>query len=304
MNSRFKILFSLLITIGIIGLSSISAYSQLTEYEDFFKDRGKEYKKWLKTNGLDQILKYESINVEDDRVTVNLVCPHSYAWLSLSEKVNKENAGGSLQFMLWNELMFLGELKPEESSVAIEGKDIIIYIDFIDDKLVADIQRKMSTKIKEDEAKDDVLKVEKSELSITGLSGVPKQSSNVIASSKANIEKDLEEYFKNFEAKFSLEDYSFEEVSYGKNNLKIVIKNIKNAVYDGQFEYIVFSFLFSEQNEELIINYSIGCKYGGGILWSPRNSEYKDGWSKYPNQTREFCENMKGKIYKILTQTR
>ncbi len=280
-------------------ISNVQA--QLTKHRSFFKSNESSYQNWLQDNKFSDYIRFDSLKIEDDLVTACLVLPNKARWEAMQDASKKENY--DLSFILWNELVYLCDLKGDQASIFIDTKDTRIFIDLVEGELLTDFQKKMghgSSNKNFDPSNGNPSSVNSLSFNNTGsaLSGLNQLT---ISGAKIRISEHFKKYFKQFEATLAIGKYDFYSYSHSNNDLYVEIKNIRNAVFDnGTFEYIRFAFSFSEKDGELNVSYVVGCKYGGGMFMAPHNDDYKDGSIKYKSSYQAFNNRMKGELFGLL----
>jgi hypothetical protein len=80
----------------------------------------------------------------------------------------------------------------------------------------------------------------------------------------------------------------------GTGELTYEITNISNEILDvGYFERIIIEVkLMKTGSKRLNIRYNVQGKYASGLIWAPRNSEYKDMETKYPYELAKYTKKL------------
>jgi hypothetical protein len=289
----------LTLIIGLITFNLLTSAQDLTQYKDFFISKIPEYKEWLKQSNLGHVLSFDTIKVKTDKVHLRLkvhdkkqnkICDKAN-YLALNDTIEKQY-DKTVSYILFEKLIFLMDLNKEQIEINIDSKDAFIDIWNENSRLIVDIVSKMGEVA-------DGYRIEIKE--IKGLNKTSCTKTNgTINAIKNKLGKKLEKEYEQYEAFF--EDYDFDIVSRLGNELIIEINNVVKLIIvdESYFEHIEIKFEFTEEDSVVKIDYLIRAKYGAGIIWAPKSSDYYDVSPKYQNELEKFSIKFKNKIDKIL----
>ncbi|MBP2833816.1 hypothetical protein J8281_16595 [Aquimarina sp. U1-2] len=286
-----KNLFLLLLLFSSIILRSQD--EALAKHASFFDSRIPELNDWLSSNNIpDSLLQAKGIVVDDNELRVLMEVKDKSNWASLNEKTKTIN-GKKFNKELFEKITFLMEVEKTQLNLEIEGIDTFITLKSNDSSVEEDYMDKMGEI--SDNHKIPIGDLSNINLSDNTTSKIP------IDELKERLEKHLKKHFEKYKAKF--EDYQFKTISKLNNELIINISNVVDVILEeGYFEYIRIYFEFEELEKDINVSYRIGAKYGSGIIWSPKNSDYKDMDPKYIENLKDFNLKIKNLINDILTK--
>lgn len=260
----------------------------LTKHTDFFSSKTSELQKWLDTNSLSTILKYDAIDVQKEKVYIIFTAKDKHNWDRLDSTVQATD-GKSLSDVLFKKCVFLMDLDFEQCELEIETMDFFIYVKYHDNAIVTDFEQKMG------EISDN-FDIEIGDIS--GLTAKGKtESKYTIEEIKQKLEKSLKDHYQQFEHWWA--DYKFKSYGIG-NSLVVVISNIKGPILSGTyFEKIIIDFEFELKEEKVELEYDWQAKYGSGVF-TVYDTDYKDMELKYAEKMKEYNEELKTIIYKAV----
>lgn len=257
----------------LLGLLVIFAYlranaqddTDLREYEDFFRQKETAFQEWMQKSELNKYIIYERLEVRKKKVNIVL---RSSAWDALSDSTKKQ-MGISLDQLLMNKSLFIFNLEPEQVLIKVDQGLQTLFIEYegtdVNIKLSSSYRKNQGTVTGNLEVEVGQLNLPESETYTTD------QTIDIL---KKKLHKALDEYFKEKEVKWKFGDYSLKPYFKMKNQLKIKVRNVQNIVERGYYEAINIDFFFTEANGKVSINYTLNCKYGSGILFSPFEEDY------------------------------
>jgi len=271
----------------------------LTQYNDFFISKIPEYKGWLHQSNLGGVLNFDTIEIKQNKVKLLLniydkkqkrICDKAN-FIVLNDTI-KAQYNKSIAEILFYKFSFLMDLENNQIEINIDSKDAYIDIWYENQNFVIDIMDKMGEvgdgykiKIK------NIKSLNKSNTTI---------SHDTISFIKEKLKKGLRAQFKSNEAYW--EKYKFKVRNELGNELKIEINNVVSLVIEDHsyFEHIEILFKFVTVNKSVKIDYVIRAKYGSGIIWAPKNSDYYDMTPTYHEDLERFSIELKNNIDKII----
>lgn len=289
------------ITILIILMSGglISKSQDLNRHTDFFVSKIPEFKEWLIHSNLADVITFDTIKVKDNRLDLMLNC-YDKSRNVIADKANLDSLNSKLQRLylqnygeiLFEKLIFLMDLEKEQARIEINCNDVIVIITMREGELKTFPMTKMG------EIADG------HRIAIGDIKGINKTGSasvnETITAIRTKLITELKKEFSQYEVIF--EDYVFEIFSELNNELIIEISNVAKLVIKDQsyFEHIRIQFKFTPVDDEMKIDYTIRAKYGSGIIWTPKNSDYYDMTPKYQDDLEKFSTKLKNRIDNIL----
>lgn len=270
----------------------------LTEYNDFFIKKIPEYRSWLNQSNMGAILRVDTIEVSDEELLLKLQCFDTLR-NSLADKANLDSLDVNLRHInqtysevLFDKLVFLMDLEKTEAKIKIDCNEALVYVKYSNGKILTKPMTKMG------EVADG------HKIKINSIKGINKKGSTSVNETidivKNKLITELEKEYEKYEPMF--EDFDFEVVSRLGNELVIEINNVVELVIsdDSYFEHISVKFQFTEDEDELKVDYVIRAKYGSGIIWAPKSSDYYDMTPKYQSDLEKFSIKLKNQIDNIL----
>ncbi|NJO89232.1 MAG: hypothetical protein HC831_09950 [Chloroflexia bacterium] len=246
-----------------------------------------------------EVIVVDTILVNDNRLDLKLKC-YNKVKNSLAEKANLDSLNRKLlnshnqsySEILFGQLTFLMDLKNEQARIEINSTDAIVIITMKDGELKTFQMTKMG------EIADGY------RIEIKSLKGFNKKGNTTVTETLDVVKKQLiaglRKEYKKYEATF--ENYEFDVVSQIDNELIIDINNVVKLVISdvSYFEHINLKFQFKQTEKELNVDYVIRAKYGSGIIWAPRSSDYYDMTPEYQEELERFSIKIKNQINNIL----
>ena len=288
----------LIILTLLVSLSFLTKGQKLTKYNDFFISKIPEFKTWLYHSNLNNVLIFDTITVKDNKVNLLLRISENNKlrdkanFFILSETLQKTHKK-SVSRIIFDKFLFLMDLKKGQAEINIDSRDAFIDIWYENNELIIDVLDKMG------EVADG------HKIRIKALKGINKNkditSTETINIIKSKLKRELRKEYEKFEATF--ENYNFTILSELDNELIIEIDNVVKLIIQDEsyFEHISINFQFSTDNNNVKIDYVIRAKYGAGIIWSPKNSDYYDITPEYQIELEKFNIKLKNQINNILT---
>lgn len=288
---------TILIVLITIGLSLKA--QDLTQYNDFFINKIPEFKKWLIHTNIADVISFDTIKVRENKVNISLkvydrtqskLCDNAN-YFALNDTIEKTQ-GTNISEIIFEKISFLMDLKKDEIEINIDSKDAFIDIWYEENELIVDIVTKMG------EIADG------HRIAIGDIKGINKTGSATVNETITTIQTklitELKKEYEEYEATF--EHYEFDVISRLNNELIIEINNVVKLVIpdESYFEHINLKFKFTPNEDEVNIDYVIRAKYGAGIIWAPKNSDYYDMTPKYQDDLEKFSTKLKNQIDNIL----
>lgn len=286
--TRFCLSLSLLLS----SLPFASA-QDLQQHTSFFEKQLVALNEWLRHSGIPpSALEARKIKVEEELVSLFLTTANLASWKELNAQ-SLADSSRPFYMQLFEKFRFLADLRGEELSIEIEAKDGFIFIDFQMGDILVSSMEKMAV-IEDEHA------IPLNELALVDYGeSVNADNTFPLQALKTRIERALRKYFQRYEAWF--EDYEFTVVSTLGDDLVLEVNNVIDVILDeGYFEHIRIAIEFNEQEADLNLKFTIAGKYGAGIIWAPKNSDYYDMDPKYGAQLREFSLLLKNQLNNIL----
>lgn len=290
------------------GLSpGAKAQTDLTQYQNFFHERTQSYRQWLSAKSLDQVLRFDSFSVSRAKVKVFLGSPlnehpNPYAlsvgWDELEKQYAKKN-GGNLKERLFHTLTF--ELETGRDSVELhlvgQDPDLFHLTIYSENKIVLWNEQIAFPKAPEE------IKIPKIRLRKVFKSHhdeVPLQSLDMALLA-------IEGYLKGYYSTKGAWWYSahFDIIRNYEQELVVIITDLRGEILRQEkhyFEYIKILVKAQNNGDNVLITYDLQGKYGSGIFFAPRSSDYKNMEEQYAEALDNYREKMKTKILKILTK--
>lgn len=283
---KYLFLFALFWHQGVFAQSE-----DLTLHTNFLETRVDTINLWLSNNNIPtNLLTAKSVSVKKNKVTLLMKVKDKHHWNRLNIE-NKSSYRKSFHRILFEKFAFQSDLQRSQLEIEIEGIDAIIFLYFEHTEILEEIMEKMG------EVADN------HEIPLKDISYLMRSDSittNRVKDIKTTITTALDEYFRPYTTEFN--PYNFNIISSLGNELIIDIRNVKNVILDaGYFEYIRISMEFREKPNNIELKYRIWGKYGSGILWAPKRSDYIDMEPAYTAELNEFSLIFKNKIHNILT---
>lgn len=283
----------------IILISNLFLKSQdLSQYNNFFISKLPEFKEWLSQSNIGTILVFDTLEVNKEDLLLKLKC-FNKARQTLADKSNLDTLNSQVvkQFnknfgeILFEKIQFLMELQNNELKIKIDCRDAFVFVKYAKDKILIKSMTKMSDF-------PDGYRIE-----VKAIKGI--NNSNTLNSTetidviKNKLIKGLKQHFKYAETLF--EKYEFNVMNQLDNELSVEINNVTKLIIDeSYFEHINIKFKFTSIDSDIKIDYTIRAKYGSGIIWAPKSSDYYDMSPKYQEEIETFSIKLKNQIDNIL----
>jgi len=271
----------------------------LEDHKDFFQSQVINYKNWFNSlNISDTVLSISNLDIFSDKLVLNLKMKDYHNWKRLTDKF-QTNCKDSIYELLFNKLIFVMDLQTYKDLVEIdiEGIDVFVFIKYKNDKVVAEIQKKMG------EISDNV------NLEIGDIKYIPNSEKTISKKTMSKIQDilttELEKYLITNKVKTSWSEPVFETYRY-PNEFLIEISNVTKMIIpnNSYWERAVITFTFIEENDKMTIKYSILGKYASGptwVPWEPFKTDYYDMEQKYSDELKKFGYKLSSKVTKLLT---
>ena len=284
-----KIIFFLLF---VWDLTICAQSSELVSNHDFYSEQVVALNSWLTANDLsDSLITAKAIEISSPGVKLRMEVRDKLNWSHLNERSYRET-GEAFYETLFEKFVFLGDLQRSQLEIEIEGMDSYIFITFENGSIAEDFMDKMG------EISDNHKVPISSFRSLIG-PGTFQTNQFSLDQIKKKIVDGMMNHFKPYKARF--QEYRFQVLSQIDNELIFTISNVRNVVLDeGYFEHIRLTIDFDISPASIDLKYRIGAKYGAGIIWAPRRSDYRDMDPKYLDQLQDFNLIVKNLIDQLL----
>lgn len=284
------------ITILLVILISTNCIAQNQkdfQQQGFYPKQTKQLNTWLFSNSISEdLLQALSFENSEDKVLLKMKVKDIINWNNLSEKSLAET-GERFSESLFHKSSFLVDIMPSQLIVEIEGTDCFIFLSYAKGIIEEDKQIKMGDI-------SDGHKIPIGNLNKL-ISAEHIETGEDLDLVKDLLQSGLKVEFKKYKTKF--EKYSFQVLSSLDNHLIITVSNVTDLILEeGYFEFIRLHFDFETKTNFLLVDYRIQAKYGAGIIWAPKSTDYDDMESEFPNQLSEFNLKLKNLINQLLSK--
>lgn len=278
------------------------AQHDLRQSASFFQNNKNEYQAWLNSNSIGDHLMLDKINVFEDNVVVVLQSKHKGnsecdslkgSWYALRKKYYQDNAQ-PLHAAMLEKLCFQMDLPLDSAQIIINCPDSLFSVRIYGEKSADGI---LSVRFKEDKVSSmgsDVIKIGIGEMKGMYRSEQTKFENNPTIDI-AKVRKSICDYFYNkYKTKGTwLWDAQIDTSRTHFNEFTYKISHISGEVLKGKnfFEYHQIKVKVEQIGEVITINWSFQAKYGGGLIYPPRDgsSDYHDiESSPYKAQLEEY----------------
>ena len=104
--------------------------------KNFFVEKSTEYDKWLKSTGLGNVLRVETVRVVPEAISLDLGFYTSNGdsvtvlWNALKRDFEKQDRGLTLEEELFNKMLYFMEIKPTQGYVQLFNSYDIFYVSY------------------------------------------------------------------------------------------------------------------------------------------------------------------------------
>jgi len=297
---KINLKFAILI---IISSATLNASSQdLRNDSSFFYSKLSEYESWLDSSGFDQVLKIDSLNITTEKVSLYFgshfenMDTLAAAWCQIKKKYNSKTEN-AIYSELFDRFVFDMEIGRDSATIYIIGKTsylfnvkvefnkgLIVNEEFAPCQTMGHSNIKFNVKEINCIGKDTTLKIKETLYNI-----------------RAKIKNYLQDLYKDHGAYSNKPKIDL--LTDNRTELSFEVTGINKLVLErGFFEYHQINIEVKKEEGGVVVNIDFLAKYGSGILFVPRKSEYKDMEPKYSDYVRSFEAKLKNGIVKLLTE--
>lgn len=294
-----------LFIIWILMLGNIAfAQSDLRKDSSFFLSKATEIDKILKNVGIAQFYRLANIEVKQDGIVVNFNSVQStadsaiIAWGILQTKYDSIPEYRVAK-SLFNTLAFEMEIGKDslELNLGTNVKDFNVYIKY--DPLNG-VVIKEGFKAPKRTFKTIVIKNE--ELSISKKSSKVKNDELTIKEIRSVISNYLKTYYQSKGTFFY--DSELDVLKDNSNELTFEVSKLSKEILRDRdyFEFIRIEVKIQKNDKDYEIKYQVQGKYGSGIGFAPRRSEYKNMEPEFTDYLSRYEEKLVQNINQLLTK--
>lgn len=263
----------------------------LNNSNDFIKKQLPVLNEWIERHlENDSLVKIDSAEILQNTVKLKGRIKDKMNWEILNQK---SDSIYNIKFgsILFEKVAFLCDLQFKDLEFELQGADTYVFLKFKEGKVEEAFMDKMG-------------EIADNNTIPTGNLSDLAFSNKEISGKQVNTIKDLfiqkfKNYFIAYKAKF--EKYRFQVVTKLDNRLIFDVDNVVNAILDeGYFEHIRLSFTFTQTPQFLNVSYTILGKYGAGIIWAPKRSDYSNMDPKYAEYLTDFSLKLQNLIHDML----
>lgn len=286
------------------------AQQDLRLSSSFFQENKDEYQKWLSTNSIGDFLMLNNIDIFQEKIVVVLNSKHKGkfecdslkgAWYGLRKKYYQDNSQ-PLHTAMLEKLCFQMDISLDSAEILINCPDSLFCVRIYGERSYDGI---LTVRFEEDKVTsmgNDILKIHVNEMKDMYKSGQTKFENNPTIDIR-KVRKSISDFFYNkyktkgtwlWNAQIDTSRTHFNEFTYKITHISGEVLKDKNF-----FEYHYINVKIEQIGEVLTINWNFQAKYGGGLIYPPRensgdyhdieNSPYKQELEEYQ---REMFKNL------------
>jgi len=300
-KKRLAILFILWsLMIGNVAV----AQTDLRKDSSFFLSKATEIKKILKNDGIDQFYRLASIEVKQTKIIVNFNSAQStsdsaiVAWGILQTKYDSIPEYRVAK-SLFNTLAFEMEIGKDSLELILGAnvKDFVVYIkhDPLSGVLINEGFKAPKRTFK-------TIVIKNNELSISSKSSKVSNDELTIKEIRSVISNYLKNYYKSKGTFFY--DSELDVLKDNSNELTFEVSKLSKEILKDRdyFEFIRIDVKIQKNDKDFEIKYQVQGKYGSGIGFAPRRSEYKNMEPEYADYLNRYEEKLVQNINQLLTR--
>ncbi len=288
----------------------------------FFEDKKDAINEWLEYESLSNYLAFDSLVYDNDRLEIRFLpaslgenCNYlKMLWEGLSDKYYAEREE-AIHIDMMSGLAFVMEVPKERLYLRLTCGDLDNYQVLIsaersvDDELMVGYE--VVGNVEKMAVLGDPVKVKIGSLKpifLVKLGNIELEFSArdkrvTVGKVSEGVEKFLKEYYKTKGTPILYRARPDVSRPY-YNEFDISVSHLSHTVLkdEGFFEYHEFHVTVLQQADEIIVNWDFKGKYGSGILFAPRRSDYKEMKKKYAEEVAIFEKKIFAELNKYLTK--
>lgn len=296
---KYKIFIFLCV---IFCITTVTGQENLCKHKSFFKTQTKvEYVEWLKKTNLDDVIRFNKVDVKKEKVTLFLVSnfAKNQAFKATWNKINRTKFpaySNSLEKHLFDTYIFLLDLDPSQAEIIIldkQKKKEILKIYYKDNSLEV----------------DDLLPDTMSGGTVT----IPLDEIRIIKTNYSNTSDDIDIVRVRKKIGAFLQDYYSDKgstfytarVDTSKTYSKKILYDItclKNEITkSGYYEYIRIEVSLFYVDKELKVTYNVKGKIGSGLACPGVGKKfYKSMETKHGNEMEDYSTHIRDLITDLI----
>lgn len=292
-----KLLLLMLLWSNAIYSPILAQVDNLLPHEPFYQAQIPEFKAWLQTYHFDRLVQVEGIQVHSNQVILHLVSNFNanpfdslaMAWDAMQfeyEQLYNE----AMEKRLFEAFVFHNDLQPHQAKIHIRSHhprlfDLTIWADHWGDIHIEENARVSYLS-------SGIFNINQKELRQMSHGGRDTLGYQSVMSVRRAISQYLFNYYSE-KGTPVLYKAQIDTTRTYHNELTYKITNISHEVLDdGFFEYIRINIAVAQKGDLVEIKWNFQGKYGSGILFAPRESQYKNMEVRYANQLQSYEKDL------------